>query len=77
MRVALSPVMCHSSELNVLLPCRCGFDYIYERKFSVVGFCSGIIAGLIGITPASGLERQRLSQVRPNPFSAIQGGVIN
>ncbi|KAK0713596.1 ammonium transporter AmtB-like domain-containing protein [Lasiosphaeria miniovina] len=29
-------------------------DYAYKRKFSLVGFCSGIIAGLVGITPAAG-----------------------
>ncbi|KAK0609945.1 ammonium transporter AmtB-like domain-containing protein [Bombardia bombarda] len=31
-----------------------GLDWIYKRKFSLVGFCSGIIAGLVGITPAAG-----------------------
>ncbi|KAF7563680.1 hypothetical protein G7046_g460 [Stylonectria norvegica] len=29
-------------------------DYAYTRKFSLVGFCSGIISGLVGITPAAG-----------------------
>ncbi|GKT58418.1 ammonium transporter [Colletotrichum tofieldiae] len=29
-------------------------DYIYIKKFSLVGFCSGIISGLVGITPAAG-----------------------
>ncbi|KAH6884187.1 ammonium transporter AmtB-like domain-containing protein [Thelonectria olida] len=29
-------------------------DYIYTKKFSLVGFCSGIISGLVGITPAAG-----------------------
>ncbi|KAK3385285.1 ammonium transporter AmtB-like domain-containing protein [Podospora didyma] len=29
-------------------------DYTYKRKFSLVGFCSGIISGLVGITPAAG-----------------------
>ncbi|KAK1781466.1 ammonium transporter AmtB-like domain-containing protein [Copromyces sp. CBS 386.78] len=29
-------------------------DYLYKRKFSLVGFCSGSIAGLVGITPAAG-----------------------
>ncbi|KAG0148255.1 hypothetical protein CROQUDRAFT_670057 [Cronartium quercuum f. sp. fusiforme G11] len=29
-------------------------DYFHERKWSPVGFCSGAIAGLVGITPASG-----------------------
>ncbi|GAA5913273.1 hypothetical protein JCM6882_000050 [Rhodosporidiobolus microsporus] len=29
-------------------------DWIYTRKYSAVGVCSGILAGLIGITPAVG-----------------------
>ncbi|KAF2010363.1 ammonium transporter [Aaosphaeria arxii CBS 175.79] len=29
-------------------------EYAFSRKFSIVGFCSGIIAGLVGITPAAG-----------------------
>ncbi len=29
-------------------------DYRLERKWSAVGFCSGAIAGLVGITPAAG-----------------------
>lgn len=30
------------------------WDWRLERKFSAVGFCSGAIAGLVGITPAAG-----------------------
>ncbi|KAG8932079.1 hypothetical protein FRC03_010868 [Tulasnella sp. 419] len=30
------------------------WDYRLERKWSVVGFCSGAIAGLVAITPGSG-----------------------
>lgn len=30
------------------------WDYRFEQKWSVVGFCSGAIAGLVAITPASG-----------------------
>ncbi|KAI7338811.1 ammonium transporter [Hortaea werneckii] len=30
------------------------FEYIHNRKISIVGFCSGIISGLVGITPAAG-----------------------
>lgn len=26
----------------------CAVDWCFERKFSMVGFCSGVIAGLIG-----------------------------
>lgn len=29
-------------------------DWRLERKFSAIGFCSGAIAGLVAITPASG-----------------------
>jgi Amt family ammonium transporter len=29
-------------------------DVIYTKKFSLIGFCSGIISGLVGITPAAG-----------------------
>lgn len=29
-------------------------DYRLERKWSAVGFCSGAISGLVGITPAAG-----------------------
>lgn len=31
-----------------------GLDYRLERKWSVVGFCTGGIAGLVAITPAAG-----------------------
>lgn len=30
------------------------WDYRLERKWSAVGFCSGVISGLVAITPASG-----------------------
>ncbi|KAJ5950352.1 Ammonium transporter [Penicillium vulpinum] len=32
----------------------CLMDYRLERKWSTVGFCSGVIAGLVAITPGSG-----------------------
>lgn len=32
----------------------CFLDYRVERKVSMVGFCSGTIAGLVAATPASG-----------------------
>ncbi|SPN96930.1 probable ammonium transporter MEPa [Cephalotrichum gorgonifer] len=32
----------------------CALDYRLERKWSTVGFCSGVIAGLVSITPGSG-----------------------
>ncbi|KAL7318881.1 ammonium transporter [Mucor circinelloides] len=39
-------------------------DYRVERKFSALGFCSGAVAGLVAITPASGF-------VGPAPAVAI------
>ncbi|KAH8675618.1 ammonium transporter [Xylariales sp. PMI_506] len=32
----------------------CVLDYRLERKWSAVGFCSGVVAGLVAITPGSG-----------------------
>lgn len=32
----------------------CALDYRYERRFSMVGFCSGTIGGLVAATPSSG-----------------------
>lgn len=32
----------------------CLLDYRTERKYTVVGFCSGTIAGLVAATPSSG-----------------------
>lgn len=32
----------------------CLLDYRLEGKFSTVGFCSGVVAGLVAITPGSG-----------------------
>ena len=29
-------------------------EYLHTRKFSIIGFCSGIIGGLVGITAAAG-----------------------
>ena len=37
------------------------WDYRLERKWSAVGFCSGAIAGLVAITPASGFVGSRTS----------------
>lgn len=35
------------------------WDYRLEKKWSAVGFCSGAIAGLVAITPASGFVGSR------------------
>ena len=32
----------------------CVLDYRLEKKWSAVGFCSGVVAGLVAITPGSG-----------------------
>lgn len=32
----------------------CFLDYRLEKKWSTIGFCSGVIAGLVAITPAAG-----------------------
>ncbi|KAJ3336725.1 hypothetical protein HDU93_002308 [Gonapodya sp. JEL0774] len=44
-------------------------DYITLRKMSGLGFCSGVVAGLVGITPASGF-------VSPASAFAI-GGIVS
>ena len=40
-------------------------EYMYTQKFSIIGFCSGIISGLVGITPAAGFG---MSYCFPPPF---------
>ncbi|KAK3366293.1 ammonium transporter AmtB-like domain-containing protein [Lasiosphaeria ovina] len=45
----------------------CLLDYRLERKWSTVGFCSGVISGLVAITPASGFVP---------PWSAVIFGIV-
>lgn len=45
----------------------CAMDYRLERKFSAVGLCSGIVAGLVAITPGSGFVP---------PWSALIYGIL-
>ncbi|KAL6358072.1 hypothetical protein LRP88_08252 [Fusarium phalaenopsidis] len=45
----------------------CLLDYRLERKFSTVGFCSGVVAGLVCITPGSGYVP---------PWAAVIFGVL-
>ncbi|KAK4164277.1 putative ammonium transporter [Cladorrhinum sp. PSN259] len=45
----------------------CLLDYRLERKWSTVGYCSGVIAGLVAITPAAGYVP---------PWSAVIFGVV-
>ncbi|KAI1076629.1 ammonium transporter [Whalleya microplaca] len=42
-------------------------DYRLEKKWSVVGFCSGAISGLVAITPASGFV---------TPWAAVIYGIV-
>jgi Amt family ammonium transporter len=46
----------------------CLVDYRLEKKWSAVGLCSGIIAGLIAIAPGSGFVP---------PWAAIIFGVVS
>ncbi|KAI8868069.1 ammonium transporter [Ramicandelaber brevisporus] len=43
-------------------------DFRYEKKLSMLGFCSGVIAGLVGITPAAGFV---------SPASSIAIGFVS
>lgn len=45
----------------------CLLDYRLERKYSMVGFCSGTIAGLVAATPASGYIP---------PWAAVVMGIV-
>lgn len=45
----------------------CLLDYRRERKWSSVGFCSGVVSGLVVISPGSGLVP---------PWSALIYGVV-
>jgi len=49
------------------------WDYRLERKWSVVGFCSGAIAGLVAITPASGFVGAPASVL----FGVVAGTACN
>ena len=48
----------------------CVLDYRLERKWSTVGFCSGVVAGLVSITPGSG-RHPSLIGVWVCPFANI------
>lgn len=45
----------------------CLLDYRLEGKWSTVGFCSGVVAGLVTITPGSGYVP---------PWAAVVFGVV-
>lgn len=46
----------------------CLLDYRLERKYTMVGFCSGTIAGLVAATPTSGFI---------HPWAAVIVGIIS
>jgi Amt family ammonium transporter len=46
----------------------CFLDYRLERKYTMVGFCSGTIAGLVAATPASGFV---------HPWAAVIMGIVS
>lgn len=48
-------------------------DYRLERKWSTVGFCSGVIAGLVAITPGSGFVPAWAAVV----FGVVGGAACN
>ncbi|KAF8662805.1 hypothetical protein AX16_001087 [Volvariella volvacea WC 439] len=49
------------------------WDYRIERKWSTVGFCSGAIAGLVGITPGAGFVPVPAALL----YGALTGTVCN
>lgn len=44
----------------------CILDYRLEKKWSTVGFCSGVVAGLVSITPGSGKASSSAYQTSPD-----------
>jgi len=46
----------------------CLLDFRYERRWTMVGFCSGTIAGLVAATPSSGYV---------HPWSSVIVGVLS
>lgn len=46
----------------------CLLDFRIERRWSMVGFCSGTIAGLVAATPSSGYLK---------PWSSVVVGVLS
>lgn len=51
----------------------CLLDYRLERKWSAVGFCSGVVAGLVAITPGSGFVPAWSAVI----FGAVAGSACN
>ncbi|KUI66420.1 Ammonium transporter 1 [Cytospora mali] len=51
----------------------CVLDYRLEKKWSTVGFCSGVVAGLVSITPGSGYVPSWAAV----PFGVLGAGLAN
>lgn len=51
----------------------CLLDYRIERRWSMVGFCSGTIAGLVAATPSSGYVHPWGSVI----VGILSGGLCN
>ncbi|KAA6411076.1 MAG: ammonium transporter [Lasallia pustulata] len=51
----------------------CVLDYRLEKKWSAVGFCSGVVAGLVAITPASGFVPAWSAVI----FGVVSGSACN
>jgi Amt family ammonium transporter len=51
----------------------CLLDYRLERKYTMIGFCSGTIAGLVAATPASGYIHPWAAVI----MGILAGGVCN
>lgn len=47
----------------------CVLDYRLERKWSTVGFCSGVVSGLVAITPGSGIPPSTPFSPSPSTYS--------
>lgn len=47
----------------------CILDYRLEKKWSTVGFCSGVVAGLVSITPGSGMPFMKAFDTKTRPDS--------
>lgn len=46
----------------------CALDFRYEKRWSMVGFCSGTIAGLVAATPSSGFIK---------PWASVITGILS
>ena len=71
--IASSPRAAMAALVTVISATCCGFtwtmmDYMTTKKLSALSFCSGIVAGLVSITPSSGFVA---------PWAAIVIGILS